>query len=254
MNDPAEGQRFPLLLTSAWHAAIEILGSHEVLDLAYVRDLTAVLDRLTEREDREAETFLFSLSELDDSLSQWTRYAHDGAGVALGFEIDSTLFEAARQIPWSAGPYLYKVLYDWRSASEPGLPSEHADATGEFRNALIELLKEFLSTLRSDTDAENAIFILAQTLKPLLKQGAYHEEREWRLATHTTSEFADLYDVRTSEFGITPFMTMPLGPGLQLREIKLGPKLITENVRTANWLCRKHAIDAQITRSAFAYR
>ena len=29
-------------------------------------------------------------------------------------------------------------------------------------------------------DAENALFVLAQTLKPLLKQGAHHEEREWR--------------------------------------------------------------------------
>ena len=115
------------------------IGAHETLHQAYVRGISNALRRPTE--DHDAETFLFGFSELNDSLSQWTRYAHVGTGVALGFEIDSTLFDRAQQTPWSAGPYLYKVLHDCRSQRDPGIPSEHATATAEFRRALIELLK-----------------------------------------------------------------------------------------------------------------
>ena len=49
-------------------------------------------------------------------------------------------------------------------------------------------------------------------------------------------------------------MTMPLGDGLRLREIKLGPKLTPANLQSAKWLCSKYALHGRITQSTFAYR
>ena len=49
-------------------------------------------------------------------------------------------------------------------------------------------------------------------------------------------------------------MKLPLGPGLQLKEIMLGPTLAKDNLWTACWLCKKYNLDAAISQSAFAYR
>jgi hypothetical protein len=254
LNDPAEGQRFDLLLTVAWNAAIDAVGGHERFDINYIRDISATVLRAREQRDTDTETFLFSLSELGDSLSQWARYGGDGAGVALGFKIDPQQFAAPLQTPWSYGPFLHKVLYDWLSDASPGLQPELAAETAKFKERLTELIRSFVATIKFTEETDNAVFVLLETLRAMFKQNAYHEEREWRLATYTTSDSDDLYDFRSTPFGLAPFMTVPLGPGLQLKEIRLGPKLTPENARTTAWLCRKYKLDASVSRSAFAYR
>jgi len=254
LNDPAEGQRFDLLLAAAWNAAIDSIGIHERFDLAYIRDISATVRRVREQRDTDTETFLFSLSELGDSLSQWARYGDDGSGVALGFKVAPQQFAPPREQPWSYGPFLHKVLYDWLSDTSPGLRPELADETAKFKDRLTELIRSYLVTVKFADETENAVYVLLETLRAMFKQNAYHEEREWRLAAYTVSESRDLFEFRSTQFGLAPFMTVPLGPGLQLKEIRLGPKLTQENTRTATWLCRKYNIDACVSRSAFAYR
>jgi hypothetical protein len=88
----------------------------------------------------------------------------------------------------------------------------------------------------------------------VIKQAAYHEENEWRISARTVAESTSMFDVRATRYGVAPYMKLPFGAGIQLREIMLGPKLSRENVWSVEWLCRKRKVSARISQSAFAYR
>lgn len=189
-------------------------------------------------------------------LSQWARYAADGNGVALGFEVDaSALALPAADRNWRNGPFLSEVLYDWTAVAE------HADALAEKRAAtdrfsaeLSSLLGRFLPTVASSTEADNALFDMVNTLAPLVKHAGYHEESEWRIVATTSAESTALYHLREGRFGLTPYLKLPLGAGIKLTDITLGPKLSDANRWSVAWLCRKHGIEAAIAPSALAYR
>jgi hypothetical protein len=256
MNDPAEGLRSPALVTASWQAAVDRVGRHPRLDLKYLRDTDLILANFGDYKPQNPPTFLVSFSVLRDSLSQWSRYAADGAGIALGFRVEPAHFKQFTSAPeLSYGPFLYKILYDWEDDQRAGNrpPSPAAD-TSQLRTTLTDLFDPFLRGADDPTDIENALYMIAHDLKPVIKQAAYHEEQEWRVAAYTVLESTSLYDLRTNRFGIAPFMTLPLGSGIQLEEIMLGPKLSKDNRWTCEWLCRKHGLRVNVSQSAFAYR
>jgi hypothetical protein len=87
-----------------------------------------------------------------------------------------------------------------------------------------------------------------------VKGAAYHEEQEWRVIVRTVVDSDELYEVRSNRFGIVPYVPLSFGPGIELAELMLGPKLSRENVWSAKWLCRKYKHDPRISTSGLAYR
>jgi hypothetical protein len=254
MNDPAEGQRSPDIVTKCWQHAIDRIGDLPKFNRADLRDTSETFSGFDEYEPHTPPTFLFSMRILRDSLSQWARYGADGAGVALGFDIEPAAFQPFSP-GWSYGPFLYRVLYDFGDdlGIQP-IPREAAEDMAHFQTELANLFRSFLQEMRDPTDAKNALQLVAHALKPVIKQGAYHEEREWRVVAHTVIDSTQLYSMRANRFGIAPFMKLPLGSAVQLKQILLGPRLPKENRWTVEWLSRKHGIQVQVNESAFAYR
>lgn len=249
MNDPSEGQNSATFMTRCWHAAFDRLDSHPKLDLAYLRRAADDLPNIMKRQKLDGFDFVFSLSKLKDSLSQWARYGGDGAGVALGLRINATAFPPWPKAGWTYGPFLHEIVYD----------SGDADAVldgyaARLTSKLAELVVDFIPKIDNPTDAENAVFVVADILRPLLKHGAYREEAEWRISARTSKASKDLYDLRASRFGLVPFMKLPLGDGIELVEVMLGPKLSPDNDWSLEWLLYRHDLKAQVSRSRLAYR
>jgi hypothetical protein len=245
MNDPAEGTVAGSLVSECWTRAIDAISSHPRLDLSYVRDTKRVLSYFDFERTELPPTFLFSLTELRDSLSQWSRYGDDGAGVALGFKFHRAELPAESVRPWTTGTELIQVDYD-RAGGE--------NATGRVRPLIARILAKYLPLFRDPTEIENTLIELVHRLNPIVKAEPYREEREWRLITRTVLESEQLYDIACNTFGVAPYVPLSFERGVSLVELMLGPKLSRENVWSAKWLCRKFGHSPKISMSALAYR
>jgi hypothetical protein len=249
MNDPSEGERSPAFLGRCWHAAFDQLHSHSQLDLNYLRGAVDRLPKLMRRKDHDTLDFVFGASTVKDSLSQWARYGGDGTGVALGLKINATAFPPLPKPGWSYGAFLHEIIYDAGDGDDP-----LEGAAGRLATKLAELVVDFIPKIRHPVDAENAVFVVADILRPLLKHGAYREEAEWRISARTNKTSTALYDLKAHRLGLVPFMKLPLGEGVKLVEVMVGPKLPPDNDWSVQWLLHKHGVDAQVSRSKLAYR
>lgn len=244
MNDPAEGALAWPLVSDCWGSAIEQAGTHERLELNDLRDLEPAVSYFDFDRPELPPTFLFSVTELEDSLSQWSRYGDNGAGIALGFSIKPRALPAPSQRPWATGADLVRVVYD-DSSNElaPGL-----------RQLLTRLLKEAIPELDTSTAAENLLIEIIHQLNPQIKRASYAEEREWRVIRRVTRDSTPLYEVGANRFGLAPYLPLALGEGMSLTHLTLGPKLAPENMWSVKWLCRKYEHELQIAASKLAYR
>jgi hypothetical protein len=244
MNAPAEGTVVGAIVSESWTTAVDASSSHPSLDLSYIRDTTSVLSYFDFSRPELPPTFLFGLTELRDSLSQWSRYGDNGAGIALGFGFRTSELPPESNEPWTTGTKLTRVDYD---GPEPHLASR-------VRPLVARLLPKYLPRFRSPTEVENTLIALVHHLNPMVKHGAYFEEREWRLTTRTVRESYELYEIGCNRYGVAPYVPLPLGRGVTLVELMLGPKLSPENTWSASWLCKKFGQNPRISRSALAYR
>jgi hypothetical protein len=247
MNDPAEGETSAAFLTRCWQAAFDRLHSHPNLDLDYLRGAVDDLPNIMRRNKLDGFDFVFSASTLKDSLSQWARYGGDGGGVALGFRINPLEIPPLKP-GWSYGPFLHEIVYD----ADPNEPLEGPAA--RLASGLADLVVSFVPEIDNPTDAENAVFVVADILRPLLKHGAYREESEWRISARTSKESIALYDLKATRLGVVPFMSFQLGAGIDLVEVMLGPKLSSDNDWSVEWLLHRQGVKAQVSRSKLAYR
>jgi hypothetical protein len=244
MNDPAEGTVAGSIVSESWAAVVDASPSHPRLDLSYIRDTTAVLSYFDFGRPELPPTFLFSLTELRDSLSQWSRYGDNGAGIALGFAIRASELPPASKKPWTTGTELVRVDYD----------GAETHPSSKVRPLIARLLTKYLPRFRDPTEVENTLIALAHRLNPMVKRGAYFEEREWRIITRVVLESDELYEIGCNRYGIAPYVPLPLSRGVTLVELMLGPKLSPENAWSANWLCKKFDQAPRISRSTLAYR
>jgi hypothetical protein len=255
MNDPAEGTHSVDLVGRCWRAALERVGTHTKFDVSYLGDVVRVFRSFHEYRPYTPPTFLFSLTVLRDSLSQWSRYGADGAGLALGFRIDAARFKPFTPTKeWSVAPFLRKVLYDGEPDPDNDQARQAQSELQEFQSKLIDLLCALLSDVRDPTEADNALLSTAHQLRPVVKRASYGEEQEWRIAARTVEESTSLYELRSNRHGIAPYMKLPFGEAIRLERIMLGPKLSKDNCWSTRWLCRRHGLDVDISQSALAYR
>jgi hypothetical protein len=242
MNDPAEGVAAGAMVSECWGEVIDASTEHPRLDLSYIRDTSSVLSYFDFGRPELPPTFLFSLTELQDSLGQWSRYGDNGTGISLGFRIDADALPPKRAKPWQTKTSLVRVDYDG-----PGSPAKMRPIIGQ-------LLEKYLPKFRDPTPVENTLINLINRLHPLVKGSAYSEEKEWRITTRTTIDSEQLYELTCNRFGLSPYVPLTLGQGISLVELKLGPRLPAENEWSAKWLCKKYGHLAETSRSVLAYR
>lgn len=244
MNDPAEGTGAGKLVAECWASVVDNSEPHPKLDLAYLRDTSSVLKYFDFNRPELPPTFLLSLTELRDSLSQWSRYGDNGSGIALGFTVNPGALPPKSGKPWATGTKVFRVDYH---APELTIPSR-------VRSLMERLLLQYLPRFTSSTEVQNTLIALVHRLNPIVKHHAYAEEREWRVSTRTTIGSSDLYEIDCNRHGIAPYVPLQLGTGLILTELMLGPKLSAENAWSARWLCEKYDFQTTVSRSALAYR
>jgi hypothetical protein len=155
MNDPAEGTVAGSIVSESWTGAVNAATAHPRLDLDYIRDMSGALTYFDFSRRELPPTFLFSLTELRDSLSQWSRYGDNGNGVALGFVIRPSELPPESQKPWTTATELIRVDYD---LLETGVASR-------LRPMLARLLPEYLPRFRDPTEIQNALIALIVSVR-----------------------------------------------------------------------------------------
>lgn len=226
MNDPGEGEvARRLVVNCATDANLDAAG---FTNRDYLGETTG-------------QFFVCSFTAQRDSLSQWSRYGDNGAGISLGFEVNLNLLVDALGFDVD----LRQVHY-----VNPECKRDLA------RQHLTKILRE------KGPEAEDLIKTTAK-LRVAFKSHAYREELEWRIVAFTNRGYPDTFDVKTNKFGIIPFVPIPLGPssGLELKQLVLGPKMPGANEESARWLCSKygqklvnHGKQTEIVPSGLAYR
>jgi hypothetical protein len=110
--------------------------------------------------------FAFSLTESHDLLSQWRGYGRD-EGIVIGFT-----YRLLKDISISNGLLFKKILY---------YTEDHMDAV----RALTDLYVSAVSVLDENEKVikQRSFFLDFLRVAPFIKNGAFNEEREWRLYT-----------------------------------------------------------------------
>lgn len=179
-----------------------------------------------------------SFCEDGDLLSQWRGYGSSGQGVCLGFSGKALAGLGPRH-----SAKLLKCVYD---------PMMQRQVVQNF----LAYLAESYRTIESDiVPYFNSVFL---QMAPALKDRAFREEQEWRIATMPVKETNKNYDVRTGFGRLVPFYKLDF-PEDQLatlvEESYIGPSaLASHNAQALGTLLRKAGLTTTIRHSSVPYR
>jgi hypothetical protein len=177
-----------------------------------------------------------SFSAQPDAVSQWQRYGSDGAGYAIGFDLNR-LRQFCASYP--AAGRIGKIIYDRRQ--------QKAAVTKPITawHAAMHLLSPASGTTTSDAKTAHSIDIndvitgLAidlSNLAMLLKHEDFKDEQEWRFITLSSrSQIPGAPALLPSQFGVSrnyvkPYLNLSLAASdsnlqLPIVEVKCGPRL-----------------------------
>lgn len=245
MNDPDEGRWASSAIERCWDLATKQV-SNPRLDFGALRNELFPLS-LEHPGTNEQTTFVFCMSELSDSLSQWARYGDNGRGVAIGLTVTGKNLSGWQKINgWTYGPFLTKVQY-WD-------PDQTAP-DGPMIVDIAQKLVRFLSEATHPVEVQNGLLQAADAVSATVKSAGYEEEREWRIYAKADSSATSAYHVKANAFGIAPVLELPLmNSGIGLSQIIFGPKLGNEVLGIFPWLRDKFGINVAMTRSKLRYR
>ena len=196
--------------------------------------------------------FVGSFSEDGDLLSQWRGYCPDGFGYSIGFRIDN-LEIAAKDQDFT----LKKCIYD---------PKEQDRILAQILEKFMAEFDRVGSSIKSGYDEEKVDKIITEFLiiplvliAPLIKDYAFHEEKEWRLVSSATKSDNKQIKYRNGKSAIIPYYDFPLikvGDVMTIDEIKISPSmnttLATESL--ANYLISENVTVKEISPSKIPYR
>ena len=187
-----------------------------------------------------------SFSESRDSLSQWRAYGGK-AGFSIGFS-GKFLYDAVNRHDFFIAPCIYE---------------------NEKQRELIETLIDLV--FEENMNRENQphrilpkggnMAAYLHRYAPLLKAGAFQEEREWRIITRPTSCCNDRYDFRPGNSMIVPYYRFPLVDTAEtktmgLTEIIVGPSPSKEQSKgsVGSFLVKYGFEDVPVNLSEVPYR
>ena len=216
--------------------------------------------------------YICCFSEAGDSLSQWRAYARDGAGVAIGFEVD----------PGATFGSFNPLTFDHQLAGTCFDRVEYVEHHKYAHSAMLEALKEVQNIADLAAGVENDEAFLSRKMAafksiaehiPLLKHSGFREEREWRLVffkgesgvevflssdTQLSPDFDVGQGVKFACTGddLVRLYSFPITDGspLMLSSVTLGPKCRVSQ-DDLNYFLRLH-FSREITtdRSSISYR
>ena len=182
----------------------------------YCETLKGSLNRV-----EEINVFVVCFSASENLLSQWRAYSKDGIGYSLGF--DTALLE---RLSLKQGFRLAECIYDGKKQREVvgQLVARHIE---EFRQSIATGARE--DEVFTDAKIEQFWAKFSSDLimiSPLLKHGAFAEEKEWRLISVLKSNRDPAYRVRDSRNFLIPYYIFSLeeSPGVfELNSVIVGP-------------------------------
>lgn len=209
----------------------------------------------------------FCMSEVGDLLSQWRGYADDGKGFSIGFS--KTYLEKLSKIDDESKGLirLYKVIYspeEQESAISPILADIDKDIkAGDLRIPTPKALYLNDSEYDEFKKASRYVFtslvlksILAIPNLFTLKEGAFSEEKEWRLLTFIMDSVLKNCMFRASSDRIIPYKVFDLKmlDVEPVSEIIIGPKNITPISTIEKMLSIYGYKDVNVIKSKTTYR
>jgi hypothetical protein len=166
---------------------------------------------------RDPTVCVFSLSELDDDLTQWRAYCPPGNGFAIGFHTQRLAAMAEVQ-----GFRLVKCVYE----------------EGEQTKLLRELASRVVSTfddLTAKGTKEDVVIAEVkatyhrelQLIAPVLKHPAFRAEQEWRLVSEPKGIHDPGWRLRSGQSNLIPYYVFELGDresaSSPIAEVRVGP-------------------------------
>lgn len=231
MNDTLEYTLATNLALEAVRTAFGRAGTPDAKAIlqAFTRNLEAGLELA-----RSNVVFVASLSSHRDDLSQWRAYGGREGGVSLGFEF-SALWNACQKP--DDDMWLLPVIYD---------PNEHRKVASSLVAdgvKLYEALRQ-LSSPACNIDADEFAYAFmreATIIGSIVKDKAFHGEREWRLIS--LLELSDTAKIKLVKFVAKETLVVPtynfdltLGQpnGLMpLTDVLVGPGPMAEHSKVA---------------------
>jgi hypothetical protein len=170
-------------------------------------------------------------SERGDALSQWRAYGGAGASVAIEFA-GSYL----RSVSLREGYWLGRCIYKER----------------EQRKAIQSLVEWVVASTRAPgskwtISAAHRLTRHLARFAPLIKDGSFAEEQEWRLISKPLLVTHRLYDFRAGNSMLVPYVKIPLrkrGEPLQIEGVTVGP--------TPNGTAAKRAVQGLLAKHGLA--
>lgn len=236
--------------------ALDKRKGNQVVDLFYGGQ--SQLEKLALLTNLSYHTFIFSLSEDGDSKSQWSEYADDYRGVALGFDYDgfrSLLFEVQYAVNYTSDhltkdyaerPIFSKVIYS--DQDKLSLIEGILDRAIELSKALPKGTKKDDRVLRLRSIITDALFVVIKLIS-LFKNNSFEAEREHRIVMQypmrggmeIVSDLAAV-DYRSRGNLIVPFHRLRLGHLEDLLTmVRVGPKYEDfKFIFTLGEVCQKH--------------
>jgi hypothetical protein len=161
--------------------------------------------------------FVASFSAERDDLSQWRGYCPDAGGYALGVSADTLVELGARGFA-----SLVPVLYE---------PEQQQNLIGSLLAATLSLesrlnAMESLSPQRQEDHLVAGFKSFLGIIAPMIKDRAFHHEREWRLVVNSGAAPLGTLKFRVGRSIIIPFVALSLSePGARLHvpEVVVGP-------------------------------
>ena len=160
-------------------------------------------------------SFVFSLSEKKDLLSQWRGYCPKGGGFSIGFEL-KTIWDGSIRKDYQISKCIYK-----REQQEELIEKIFDEAIREMKGSDPED--------PDDTIFQNAVrkcIINFNDLAPILKHPAFEEEQEWRIISPRYKSTDPNIEYRPGNSLLVPFIKIPLSDkhkSLPISEIYVGP-------------------------------
>jgi hypothetical protein len=204
--------------------------------------------------------FVFCLSEVKDSLSQWRAYAQDGKGVCIGFNID-------------------------KFGIDTGLPSRNVQRDKTIGISKIEysisvqkrIIKSIINEYKEKhNNKKDELWITASSFMAfelvdyslIFKNPSFSEEKEWRII-HTPLDNRNEYEDVENKIEISDTMFRPIGNRITsytmlnleskfssdlIPEIVLGPKSELDEKIISKYLKSNKLDKTKIIKSKSTYR
>lgn len=199
------------------------------------------------------DTFIFSLSEEADSLSQWRGYAFEGQGFTIGFSANSLIEQKSKV----GGSDIFKVEYD-KSLQERIL---HKSLSAIITRLELEHKKlpagNAIEVEKLMDDAFNAFQVINFARSVSNKHSSFVGEREWRMAIFEKRDDPDdLQEIRVRVRGaeLVPYVEAKpydefgeFAGRMPIVRIGIGPGFPRGNQLSAvQALCRRYGYDPDI--------